>query len=64
MKTLPEASFWTKTKDDHLRVFYNDLVKVDPAILAYELRVPGRNKARCVVRRLCELGLRKHCHYP
>jgi hypothetical protein len=63
MKPLLKSEFWTKAKDDHLRAFYNDRVKVDPAILALTLHAGGQGTRR-VINRLIELGLRKHCHYP
>jgi hypothetical protein len=62
LKPVLKSEFWTKAKDDHLRAFYNDQVHVDPAILAFDLRVSGG--ARRVVKRLLELGLRKSFPYP
>jgi hypothetical protein len=64
MKVVEKTAFWTRARDDHLRAFYNDRIHVDPAILAYRLGVAGQNKARRVVRRLCDLGLRKSVRYP
>jgi hypothetical protein len=29
-----KQQFWTRERDNHLRSFYNDKIKVDPAILA------------------------------
>jgi hypothetical protein len=63
MKVVEKTAFWTKARDNHLRAFYNDRVHVDPAILAYKLGVPGNNRAHRVVRRLCNLGLRKSARY-
>jgi hypothetical protein len=57
-RVVERTAFWTKERDDHLRAFYNDRVKVDPAILAYKLGVRGQNKIYTVQRRLLELGLR------
>jgi hypothetical protein len=31
---------WNKDKEEYLRTFYNDDIKVSPAILACELAVP------------------------
>lgn len=64
MKVVEKTPFWNRARDDHLRAFYNDKIKVDPAILAYKLGIRGQNRARQVVRRLCDLGLRKSCRYP
>ena len=64
MKVVERTAFWTKARDNHLRAFYNDRIHVDPAILAYKLGVRGQNKVRRVVRRLCDLGLRKSARYP
>ncbi len=58
------SAFWTKARDAHLREFYNDKVKVDPALLAISVRVRGAGGARQVVKRLCALGLRKSSRYP
>ena len=49
-----KSVFWTKTRDDHLRQFYNAKVKVDPAMLAMSLGLAGVR----VINRLAELGLR------
>jgi hypothetical protein len=40
---------WNKDKENHVRQYYNDKVKISPAILAYKLKVPLRtlvNKMR------------------
>ena len=52
-----KQQFWTRERDNHLRWFYNDKIKVDPAILAYKLGTRERN----VLRRLADLKLRKRC---
>jgi hypothetical protein len=49
-----KSAFWTKTRDAHLRSFYTDTVKVDPAIIAFFI---GTTELR-VIKRLSELGLR------
>jgi len=56
-----KSVFWTKTRDDHLRSFYTDKLKIDPAILAL---VIGTTERR-VINRLSELGLRNRrvTHY-
>ena len=46
--------FWTKDKDQHLRDWYNDSVKVDPAQLALRLGTG----LRIVINRLSILKLR------
>jgi hypothetical protein len=51
---VPKKSKWTKARDDHLRAFYNDQMKVCPAILAYKLGM----KEREVLNRLSFLKLR------
>ena len=49
-----KSSFWNKERDTHLRTFYGDQVKVDPAILAFLLRTTEAH----VLNRLSKLGLR------
>jgi hypothetical protein len=49
---------WSKEKDDFLRQWYNDEVKVDPACLAMSLNLRGNNRAYAVINRLSKLGLR------
>jgi hypothetical protein len=52
-----KRTFWTKERDKHLMSFYNDQVKIDPAILAYKLGTRELD----VLRRLADLKLRKRC---
>ena len=49
-----KSAFWTKARDAHLRSFYTDTLKIDPAILALFI---GTTEIR-VIKRLSELGLR------
>jgi hypothetical protein len=49
-----KSSFWNKERDTHLRMFYGDRIKVDPAILAFKLKT----SEACVLNRLSKLGLR------
>ena len=46
---------WTEERKNHLREFYNDSVKVSPAIIAYKLGI----KEQAVLKKLSEWGLRK-----
>lgn len=50
-----KSSFWDKQKDDFLREWYNDRVRVDPKMLAMSLGTQERK----VTARLRELNLRK-----
>ena len=60
-----KSVFWTKTRDDHLRQFYNAKVKVDPAMLAMSLNLgKGRLGEKAVINRLAELGLRNRRAQP
>jgi hypothetical protein len=55
---------WSKDKDDFLRQWYNDKVKVDPACLAMSLNLKGMNSVFIVINRLSELQLRNKRKTP
>lgn len=58
---LMKSAFWTRQRDEILRAYYNDRVKVDPAMLALTIGCIERR----VINRLSELGLRNRrtTHY-
>ena len=58
---LMKSAFLTRKRDDVLRTYYNDQVKVDPAMLAMTIGCIERR----VVNRLSQLGLRSRSttHY-